>query len=129
VLDAWAYERRVQLHFIRPGKPVENALVESFNGKFRDDCLNENWFQGLADAREKIGTWRLDYNTGRPRSATGPQTSTLRPSEQDYRRANSGVRSALRAPAILTPVASGGLMSQRRPRAVGAHNEERASTV
>lgn len=76
VLDAWAYEHRVQLHFIRPGKPVENAFVESFNGKFRDECLNENWFQGLADAREKIETWRLDYNLVRPHSSLGDRTPT-----------------------------------------------------
>jgi len=76
VLDAWAYARRVQLHFIRPGKPVENAFVESFNGKFRDECLNENWFLGLADAREKIETWRLDYNQVRPHSSLGDRTPT-----------------------------------------------------
>ncbi len=76
VLDAWAYERRVQIHFIRPGKPVENAFVESFNGKFRDECLNENWFLGLADAREKIETWRLDYNQVRPHSSLGDRTPT-----------------------------------------------------
>jgi putative transposase len=76
VLDAWAYGRRVQLHFIRPGKPVENAFVESFNGKFRDECLNENWFLGLADAREKIETWRLDYNLVRPHSSLGDRTPT-----------------------------------------------------
>jgi putative transposase len=76
VLDAWAYQHRVQLHFIRPGKPVENAFIESFNGKFRDECLNENWFLGLADAREKIETWRLDYNLVRPHSSLNDRTPT-----------------------------------------------------
>ena len=68
-LDAWAYRRGVKLHFIRPGKPVENAYIESFNGKFRDECLNEHWFVGLDHARQVIEAWRLDYNEVRPHSA------------------------------------------------------------
>jgi len=76
VLDAWAYERGVQLHFIRPGKPVDNAFIESFNGKFRDECLNEHWFLDLEDARTKIETWRNDYNEVRPHSALGNRTPT-----------------------------------------------------
>ena len=59
----------MKLHFIRPGKPVENAYIESFNGKFRDECLNEHWFVGLDHAREVIEAWRLDYNDVRPHSA------------------------------------------------------------
>jgi putative transposase len=74
VVDQWAHQRRVQLHFIDPGKPVQNAFIESFNGKFRDECLNENWFVSLAEAREKIETWRKDYNQVRPHSALGYQT-------------------------------------------------------
>jgi len=62
----WSEERDVRIHFIEPGKPSQNAFVESFNGKFRDECLNENWFYGLEDAREKIENWRVDYNTQRP---------------------------------------------------------------
>lgn len=76
VLDAWAYERRVQLHFIRPGKPNENPFVESFNGRMRDECLNEHWFVDLADARAKIETWRIDYNEVRPHSALDGRTPT-----------------------------------------------------
>ena len=68
-LDAWAYRNGVKLHFIRPGKPVENCFVESFNGKFRDECLNEHWFVDLQDARDKIETWRIDYNRVRPHSS------------------------------------------------------------
>lgn len=68
-LDRWAHERGVKLAFIRPGKPVENAFVESFNGKFRDECLNENWFISLRDAQEKIEAWRRDYNCNRPHSS------------------------------------------------------------
>ena len=74
VVDQWAHQRGVQLHFIDPGKPVQNAFIESFNGKFRDECLNENWFVSLAEAREKIETWRKDYNQVRPHSALGYQT-------------------------------------------------------
>jgi putative transposase len=62
----WSEERDIRIHFIEPGKPSQNAFVESFNGKFRDECLNENWFYGLEDAREKIENWRVDYNTQRP---------------------------------------------------------------
>jgi putative transposase len=73
-LDAWAYARGVALRFIRPGKPIENAYVESFNGKFRDECLNEHWFVSLADARAAIETWRVDYNTVRPHSSLAGET-------------------------------------------------------
>lgn len=70
-LDAWAYQAGVKLSFIRPGKPVENAYVESFNGKFRDECLNEHWFLSLRQAKSLIEAWRLEYNTERPHSALG----------------------------------------------------------
>ena len=73
-LEAWAYAARVTLCFIRPGKPIENAYVESFNGKFRDECLNEHWFVSLADAQRLIEAWRVDYNTVRPHSALDDQT-------------------------------------------------------
>ena len=73
-LDAWAYERGVKLQFIQPGKPVQNAYVDSFNGKFRDECLNENWFINLTDAMELIEAWRQDYNSNRPHSSLGNMT-------------------------------------------------------
>jgi len=73
-LDAWAYARGVDLCFIRPGKPIENAYVECFNGKFRDECLNEHWFVSLVDGKALIEAWRLDYNLVRPHSALGGQT-------------------------------------------------------
>jgi putative transposase len=76
VLDAWAYQNGVELHFIRPGKPVDNAFIESFNGKFRDECLNQHWFLDLDDARMKIEAWRIDYNEVRPHSALGNRTPT-----------------------------------------------------
>ncbi len=68
-LDQWAYDHGVTLAFIRPGKPVENCFVESFNGKFRDECLNLHWFLSLADARRRIEAWRLDFNFVRPHSS------------------------------------------------------------
>ena len=73
-LDAWAYEVGVELRFIRPGKPVGNAFIESFNGSFRDECLNQHWFTDLKDARRKIEAWRLDYNIVRPHSSLGDLT-------------------------------------------------------
>jgi putative transposase len=73
-LDAWAYRRGVQLQFIRPGKPVENAYIESFNGRLRDECLAVTWFLDLADARAEIEAWRRDYNTARPHSGLAGRT-------------------------------------------------------
>jgi putative transposase len=73
-LDVWAYQRGVRLHFIEPGKPVQNAFIESFNGKMRDECLNEHWFGTLAEARQTIEAWRKDYNEVRPHSSLGNRT-------------------------------------------------------
>lgn len=76
VLDAWAYAHHVKLDFIRPGKPVENAVIESFNGRLRDECLNANVFLSLHDARQKIEVWRIDYNEQRPHGSLGDLTPT-----------------------------------------------------
>lgn len=73
-LDEWAYRRGVQLDFIRPGKPVENAFIESFNGRLRDECLNVNDFISLGDAQALIEAWRQDYNQFRPHGALGHLT-------------------------------------------------------
>ena len=75
---AWAAAHRVRLHYIAPGKPTQNAFIESFNGRFRDECLNEHVFLTLAEARRTIEAWRNDYNARRPhnRSATSPPTSS-----------------------------------------------------
>ena len=70
-LDQWAYFNGVELDFSRLGKPTDNAVIESFNGRFREECLNESWFLSLDDAREKIEQWRLYYNGQRPHSALG----------------------------------------------------------
>lgn len=73
-LDLWAYARGVELDFSRPGKPTDNAFIESLNGKFRAECLSAHWFLSLADARRKCERWRRDYNDVRPHSAIGYET-------------------------------------------------------
>ena len=70
-LDQWAYLNGVELDFSRSGKPTDNAFIEAFNGRFRQECLNENWFLSLADAEEKVESWRKHYNGERPHSALG----------------------------------------------------------
>jgi putative transposase len=65
-MDLWAYTSHVQIDFNRRGKPTDNAMVESFNGKFREECLNAHWFESIDDARQKIDAWRWDYNEHRP---------------------------------------------------------------
>ena len=73
-LDLWAYMKGVTLDFSRPGKPTDNAFIESFNGKFRAECLNAHWFMSLDEARTKCEVWRRDYNEVRPHSAIGNKT-------------------------------------------------------
>jgi putative transposase len=73
-LDVWAYQRGLKLHFIDPGKPIQNAFIESFHGRMRDECLNEHWFRTLSEARQIIEAWRRDYNEFRPHSSLGNQT-------------------------------------------------------
>jgi putative transposase len=70
-LDQWAYLNKVTLDFSRPGKPTDNAFIESFNGKLRSECLNQHWFTSLSDAKEKIEQWRKDYNEARPHASLG----------------------------------------------------------
>jgi len=72
--DRWAYENGVTLDFSRPGKPTDNALIESFNGSFRDECLNANWFLSIDDAKKKVEAWRKEYNGFRPHSSLGNLT-------------------------------------------------------
>ena len=69
--DAWAYSKEIQLDFIRPGRPVENAFIESFNGSLRDECLNAEWFGDIGQAAGSIEAWRIDYNEVRPHSSLG----------------------------------------------------------
>lgn len=73
-LDLWAHDHGVALQFIRPGKPVENAYVESFNGKFRNECLNSHWFRTLTEAQHEIACWHVAYNEVRPHKNLGRRT-------------------------------------------------------
>lgn len=73
----WAHQQGVQLRLIQPGKPNQNAYVESFNGRLRDECLNEHWFTHLLQARTTIETWRREYNEERPKKALGGLTPSL----------------------------------------------------
>ena len=73
-LDRWAYWNKVELDFSRPGTPSDNAFIEAFNSRFRQECLNEHWFLSLEDAREKIEAWRREYNSERPHSSLGNRT-------------------------------------------------------
>jgi putative transposase len=73
-LEDWAYRRSVPLDFIRPGKPVENAFIESFNGRLHDECLNVHLFTSMAEAQDIIEAWRRDYNQRRPHSSLGHLT-------------------------------------------------------
>lgn len=75
-LDIWAYQNKVELKFIQPGKPTQNAYIESFNGKFRDECLNQHWFLNLDHAKNEIDAWRKDYNENRPHSSLRYKTPT-----------------------------------------------------
>jgi len=93
VLDAWAYERGVQLAFIRPGKPVENAYIESFNGKFRDECLNQHWYFTMAHARRAIEAWRIEYNSER-RTARSPTAHRRSSHEEVWQRGKIEYRHA-----------------------------------
>lgn len=74
--DAWAYSSQIKLDFIRPGKPVENCYIESFNGRLRDECLNVHWFETLDEARRILEDWRRDFNQMRPHSSLSDQVPT-----------------------------------------------------
>jgi putative transposase len=73
-MDRWAYDHKVTMDYSRPGKPTDNPFVESFNGSFRDECLNAHWFLSLEDASEKIEAWRIEYNQYRPHSSLNDLT-------------------------------------------------------
>jgi putative transposase len=84
-LDQWAYDHGVRLQFIEPGKPIQNAFIESFNSRLREECLNEHVFGSLANAQRKIEAWRQDYNRLRPHSSLGDLTP------QEFTRRNTGI--------------------------------------
>lgn len=74
VVDGWAYTNNVKLDFSRPGRPTDNAFIGSFNGRVRQECLNQHWFESLEEAKSVIEKWRIDYNNERPHSSLGFQT-------------------------------------------------------
>ena len=84
-MDKWAYEDKIELDFSRPGKPTDNPFIESFNGSFRDECLNANWFFSIEDAQEKFDHWREDYNGFRPHSSL----ADMSPNEYIEKKENS----------------------------------------
>ncbi len=88
-MDSWAYRRGVQLEFIRPGRPVKNAFIESFNGRLRDECLNANLFFSIDDAWQELEAWRLDYNTQRPHSSLNDRTPRSSPGAGNRRLRNT----------------------------------------
>ena len=93
-VDWWAYFNGVKLDFSRPGKPTDNAIIESFNGRVRQECLNEHWFLSLEDAQQKLSDWRDDYNQRRPHSSLGnvaPATFAALASEASLRCAQPGL--------------------------------------
>jgi putative transposase len=73
-MDLWAYRNGVQIDFSRPGKPTDNAFVESFNGTFRSECLNTHWFLDLKEAKQLIEAWRHEYNESRPHASLADRT-------------------------------------------------------
>lgn len=90
-LDAWAHAHQLKLDFIRPGKPVDNAYVESFNGRLREECLSAHWFTSLPEAQVLIDAWRLDYNTVRPHSSLGDAPPSAYAEARRRASANPGV--------------------------------------
>ena len=86
-MDLWAYQNGVKIDFSRPGKPTDNAFIESFNGTFRDECLNVHWFETLAEAKQLIETWRQEYNESRPHRALKDRTPSEFASEYAVSRA------------------------------------------
>jgi putative transposase len=89
-LDRWAYWNKVELDFSRPGRPSDNALVESFNSRFRQECLNQHWFMSLQDARSKLEAWQREYNTERPHSSLGYRSPIQRESNPSNEKASLG---------------------------------------
>jgi putative transposase len=111
---AWAEQRGIQLVFIQPGKPVQNSFIESFNGRFRDECLNANWFENLADARRKVEAWRQEYNQHRPHSALAYRTP------EEFARAWSPSPSAIVIEQSETPVKDSLTARKHRASLTGA---------
>ena len=120
-LDWWAYWNKVQLDFSRPGTPTDNAFIESFNGRLRQECLNQHWFLSLADAQSILDAWRTDYNETRPHSSLENQT----PSQ--FARRNSLGSSSTKGVRPIPPCAvarpQGGTQAEATAKAKGAREE------
>jgi putative transposase len=95
---SWGTEWKLELAYIQPGKPVQNAYIESFNGKLRDECLNVNWFRNLWQARVRVEAWRKEYNSARPHSSLGYRTP------EAFRKAYAPSPRSLELPQILAPI-------------------------
>jgi putative transposase len=102
---AWCVERQIELVHIQPGKPTQNARVESFNGRLREECLNLSWFQNLFDARRKIAAWRTEYNQERPHSSLGYRTpNEFAAQAASFYRAELGQEDSSAVPLPQTPI-------------------------
>ena len=121
-VDQWAYEQGLQWHTIQPGRPMENGYVESFNGRFRDECLNENWFSSLADARQKIAQWKQDYNERRPHSSlqyrTPREFAVQSAASFDTENVGPGASNAGPLPHTPIPAANTGMWGEQKPENV-----------
>ena len=98
VMDLWAYQNGVRMAFSRPGKPTDNAFVESFNGTFRAECLDAHWFTSLTEAQQIVETWRREYNESRPHRALGERTPTEFANELAASREFIGMQTAENSP-------------------------------
>jgi putative transposase len=130
-MDLWAYANKVTIDFSRRGKPTDNEIVESFNGRFREECLNTQWFESLEDAKEKIDGWRWDYNERRPHRSLQGLTPTTQRRRLGFRRAwyrsmerSTARLNTIRSPLIQTPAVKTGVPTRNFPpgpsRAIGA---------
>jgi len=97
-MDLWAYQNGVRIAFSRPGKPTDNAFVESFNGTFRAECLDAHWFTTWTDTRKIVETWRKEYNESRPHRALGERTPNEFANEIAARRDFIGIHTAGNSP-------------------------------
>ena len=98
IMDLWAYQNGVKIHFSRPGKPTDNAYIETFNGTLRPECLDTHWFGTLAEARESIEAWRREYNESRPHRALGERTPNEFANGNAASRDSIGIQTAENSP-------------------------------
>jgi len=121
-VDQWAFEQGLQWHTIQPGRPMENSYIESFNGRFRDECLNENWFIDLADARHRIDQWRQDYNQRRPHSSlnylTPAEFAALSTTSFDKDELGQGTSNAGPFPQTPIPAPETAMWGEQKPEKV-----------